>query len=523
MIKLAVNPIVLERLRAAFPTPSSAAQKALQKYTMLLEALLTEATILRRSPFDRKLNLYSILVNTLAQQGPRVGTLKTRLHKWLNENDLSLIEIVEVGNNINGAKSKVRLTELATATDVFAIEDSETDSYRLLHDRHLADKTKVASIASYHYPDFSLEAWRAGDLKDRYDVIQVNRDSVERYLSWVLNKTYKIATTKRDEYARHAQYVLSISDHFEGNFPQRKILSDFGRTYYAGISIQNVNKLLRQAIVAPAFEYDLNTCVCAWKLGIAYSEMISVGKSSARAATVEKNHIALYHYVQNKKEFISFIRMEIFPDTEKKEHEEQRRLIKNALTALSFGATLKTKGWDDASGQRHYPALKSIFRKHQDALDRFIKHEVVLRFVTDHKTIDDWLFDYFKKGLSGDKPPIYLTTRRGRLSQSKVIAWFYQQSETKIMNSLRHFLRTQTTRRVIANIHDAIILDGPLGHEMKIDLTDHLQQTEENPYLTLKKIELLPFTNETQAELIERAAHKQRIAKETEAARTNRH
>jgi hypothetical protein len=58
---------------------------------------------------------------------------------------------------------------------------------------------------------------------------------------------------------------------------------------------------------------------------------------------------------------------------------------------------------------------------------------------------------------------------------------------------------------------------------MKIDLTDHLQLTEENPYLTLKKIELLPFTNETQAELIERAAHKQRISEETEAARTNRH
>lgn len=523
MIKLTVNPIVLERLRAAFPIPSTAAHKALQKYTMLLEALLTEATTLRRSPFDRKLNLYSILVNTLAQKGPRVGTLKTRLHKWLNDHDLTLIEIVEAGNNINGAKSKVRLTELAKATDVFAIEDSEIDSYRLLHDRHLADRTIVASIASHHYPDFSLDAWRAGDLKDRYDVIQVNRDSVERYLSWVLNKTYKIATSKRDEYARHAQYVLSISDHFEGIFPQRKILSDFGRTYYAGISIQNVNKLLRQAIVAPAFEYDLNTCVCAWKLGIAYSEMISVGKSNERAATVEKNHIALYHYVQNKTEFISFIRMEIFPDTEKKEHEEQRRLIKNALTALSFGATLKTKGWDDASGQRQYPALKSIFRKHQDALDRFIKHEVVLRFVNDHKTIDDWLFDYFKKELSGDKPPTYLTTRRGRLSQSKVIAWFYQQSETKIMNSLRYFLRTKTARRVIANIHDAIILDGPLGHEMKIDLTDHLQLTEENPYLTLKKIELLPFTNETQAELIERAAHKQRIAEENETARTNRH
>ena len=125
MIKLTVNPIVLERLRAAFPTPSTAAQKALQKYTTLLEVLLTEATTLRRSPYDRKLNLYSILVNTLAQQGPRVGTLKTRLHKWLNDNDLPLIEIVEAGNNINGAKSKVRLSELAKATDVFAIEDSD--------------------------------------------------------------------------------------------------------------------------------------------------------------------------------------------------------------------------------------------------------------------------------------------------------------------------------------------------------------------------------------------------------------
>lgn len=518
MIKITPHPIVLERLRDAFPTPPNSASKALQKYTTLLEELLTEAMTLRRSPYDRKLNLYSILVNDLAHKGPRIGTLKTRLHKWLNDNDLALIEIVVVGNNINGEKSKIRVTSNATITDVFAIEDADTDSFRLLYDRHLTDTNKIASVASYHYPDFSIEKWNAGELRDLYDVVRVNRDSVERYLSWVLNKTYKISAAKRDEYARHAQFVLTIADFYDGIFPQRRIKSDFGRTYYAGISIQNVNKMLRQAIVAPAFEYDINTCVCAWKLGIAYSEMIRVGKQAERAATVEKKHLALCHYVQNKKEFISFVRMEIFPNTDKNEHEEQRRLIKSALTALSFGATLKTKGWQDASGQREYPALKTIFRRHPDALDRFVNHAVIINFVKDQKEIDDWLFALFNDEKPFPEVPSYFKTRRGRLSQSKVIAWFYQQSETMIMNSLRKFLETQTPRKVIANIHDAIILDGPLGHEMKIDLTDHLQQKHENPYITLKKIELVPFTNETQSELTERMAHKQRIALESAAA-----
>jgi hypothetical protein len=496
MITLTVDPSVLANLAKSFTQNS--ATKALQKYTAQLERLLAEAIMLGRSPYDRKLNLYSISVDELWQNGPRIGPKKSRLHKWLEDNDLALIKNVEVGNNINGMKSKVKLTKLAKATEVFAIEKTASDSYRLLRDIDKIDQTTICSIAQNHYPDFSVEDWDNGTLRDVYDVVEVNRASLESYLYWVLNKTDKITDSKRQEYARHAQFVLTISKHFAGLFPQRKVKSDFGRTYYAGISIQNINKFLRRAIIAPACEYDVNTSVCAWKLGFACG---NVDKRN-RLQAIKDKHLSLYQYVSAKKEFIDSIRVDVFPGTAKKEHERQRKLIKSALTALSFGATLKVKGWTDASGVRCYPAISSVFGSNTAAAALFIKNDFVTAFQKDHDVIDSYLFAEFKKEHpEASKTPDFLKTERGRVSRSKVIAYLYQHYETTWMDEIRKFIAEKTKRKVLANIHDAIILDKKLSVDELTDLTQHIQTTQDNPFITLNRTVLDPFITETKREL----------------------
>ena len=91
MQRLKVNPVVLERLRAAYPRPHSSASNALQKYQDLLESLLFQATN-RRSRYETIFNLFSIPVSKLIHEGPQIGGAKVRLHAWLQANDLALIE-----------------------------------------------------------------------------------------------------------------------------------------------------------------------------------------------------------------------------------------------------------------------------------------------------------------------------------------------------------------------------------------------------------------------------------------------
>ena len=502
MITLTVNPSVLQRLNQDFAKNS--ATKALQKYTAQLERLLSEAIALNRSPEDRKLNLYSISVDELWQNGPRVGSKKTRLHRWLDDHDLALIKIVAVGNNINGVKSKVKLTKLAKGTELFAIEKTASDSYRLLRDIDKIDQTTICSIAQDHYPDFSVDAWNNGELKHLYDVVEVNRASLASYLDWILNKTYKITDSKRQEYARHAQFVLTISDHFDGLFPQRKIKSDFGRTYYAGISIQNINKMLRRAIIAPACEYDVNTSVCAWKLGFACGNIAKRNREQA----IKAKHLSLYQYVSAKKEFIESIRIDVFPHSDKNEYERQRKLIKSALTALSFGATLKVKGWTDASGVRCYAAISSVFGTDTAAAALFIRNDFVTAFQKDHDAIDSYLFAEFKSAIpEASKTHAFLNTNSGKISRAKVIAYLYQQSETVLMDEIRKFIAEKTKRKVLANIHDAIILDKKLSGDELSDLKQHIQTTQDNPFITLKMTVLDPFVTETKSEVADEALH----------------
>ena len=503
MITLTIDPSVLESLSKAFKKNS--ATKALQKYTSQLEKLLGEAVMLGRSPYDRKLDLYSISVDELWQNGPRVGSKTTRLHRWLDDHDLALIKIIDRGNNINGVKSKVKLTKLANGTELFAIEKTASDSYRLLRDIDKIDQTTICSIAQDHYPDFTVDAWNNGELKHLYDVVKVNRASLESYLDWILNKTYKITESKRQEYARHAQFVLTISKLFAGLFPQRKKKSDFGRTYYSGISIQNINKMLRKAILAPAFEYDINTSVCAWKLGFACE---NVAKRD-REQEIKAKHLSLYQYVSAKKEFIESIRINVFPGTAKKEHEGQRKLIKSALTALSFGATLKVKGWRDASGARCYPAISSVFGTDTAAAALFIKNDFVTAFQKDHDAIDSYLFAEFRKEHPEDsKTPDFLKTERGRVSRSKVIAYLYQHYETAWMDEIRKFIAEKTKRKVLANIHDAIILDKKLSVDELSDLKQHIQTTQDNPFITLNRTVLDPFVTETKSEVAEEGCYR---------------
>ena len=128
-MKLVLNPIIEERLHAAFPKPANSAGKGLAKYVGLLEQLLTAAEVRGRDNFEVMFHLYSIPTTKLSADGGQIGPKKIRIHKWLADNGLSLIEITTAGNNISKRVSKVKLTNLVTIADAIdAVEGIEIRS-----------------------------------------------------------------------------------------------------------------------------------------------------------------------------------------------------------------------------------------------------------------------------------------------------------------------------------------------------------------------------------------------------------
>ena len=69
MIKITVNPAVLTALRQAFPKPANSAERALHKYVKTLEDMLFASLQRQATPMQRKLELFSISLQKLANEG----------------------------------------------------------------------------------------------------------------------------------------------------------------------------------------------------------------------------------------------------------------------------------------------------------------------------------------------------------------------------------------------------------------------------------------------------------------------
>ena len=127
MIKITPDPKVLAALSAAFPKPPTAAAKALTKYIALLEQQVNTALLAGRNPEQHKLDLYSVSLHDMMNRGGQIGPNKTRVHKWLKDNQLELIKTVTKGNNLTGRLSEVKLTPLVSATELAATPVASAD------------------------------------------------------------------------------------------------------------------------------------------------------------------------------------------------------------------------------------------------------------------------------------------------------------------------------------------------------------------------------------------------------------
>jgi transposase-like protein len=136
MLQLEINPIVLETLKQNFPKPKNSAQKALDKYIKLLTQQLSKSILLGRNAWMQTNDLYSISVSKQRNRGSQIGSEKIRLQNWLENNNLELFRIIEIGSNLNQKLSVVKMTQLVTVTHtdthLTSTQDIENENMRKL-------------------------------------------------------------------------------------------------------------------------------------------------------------------------------------------------------------------------------------------------------------------------------------------------------------------------------------------------------------------------------------------------------
>lgn len=515
MIKLTVDASVLNALKAAFPKPERAAQRALDKYVETVELMLFESMQHQQTLQNKKLGLFSISLQQLANRGGQIGSKKTRMHSWLKANNLEIIETVELGNKFTGQVSQVKLSKLATMTNTLDrdknilksdLSNQEFDAYLSGND---ADNWAIFNLL---YPDYKF-TWTATKTNLFFDELPVDQKSLKGYIDWLVNDANLISKAKIDTYLRQALIILAIAQVNSGVFLQRKKPSSFGRMYYEGISVQSINKEMRRSVLGNCWEYDIRSSVVAWKMGFAL-EFLHANGITQNVREVFKSSVS---FLEDKADFMATVRYFTFPASSNVPRDLQIPLLKQAFTALSFGARLSANGWVDSSGQWTNPALRTILKNDEDR-NRFITDSSVTAFIKEQRCLDNYLYESVKKISPKMLERPDLKTPSSRTSKSKVLALLYQHSETQVMDIVCDVAR-QYGHTPIARVHDAIFFKQRLGVDLKTEIEYQMQQITDNPFwhLTPKKLERYQLKNRDAIK--EELEHKKRMSALEQLAR----
>jgi hypothetical protein len=463
---------------------------------------------------ERKLKLYSISTEQLAQRGPQIGKDKIRLHKWLSDNDMALVKVVTVGSNLSGRSSQVKLTSLITIRDTLAygidelteeLSSSEIDAYL---DGTAEGNAELFRLA---HPDFD-ESMSIDEIATHYDSVQLDIDSLKNYIEWLRYVATKFSAIRKAELLRQARHVLGLALARNATLLQRRKPSSFGRTYYYGVSVQSVSKELRAAMLGSCWEYDIRSSVVAWKMGFA--------KECHAASESKKEFHAFFSaslsYLEDKANLMATVQRNVFESDTNVSKELQKKLIKQAFTALSFGARVTSHGWQDNSGTWNNPALVEII-KNGDERKRFLNNILVKAFIAEQGRLDEYLY----KGVKSLSPSLLkkpeLQTAGGIPSKSKVLAYLYQHGEMEVMNVVRSALQ-EFDCKVLANIHDAIIVRKKLSIDTWDEIQHRMREATSNKYWCLVPKEIKAYQPRLLDVKRDEELHRQRIANEEEKA-----
>jgi hypothetical protein len=469
MLTIEYVPSVLAALEAAFPTPPNRAKQQLDKYLALLERLI-RLSLLNRSVYARRFDAYDIPLTKLINLSPTINNKKWRVHEWLGKHGHALVvNINKSANNITKEIAVLKPTaklivkndnllkylQSLTAPELNAYLNSLTQDWQDLIDEYQS-----------HYNSLS-----AKDRKSQYFTSPVDIPALKRYMTGIVQGTTTLNKYQQENTIVQAEYVLRLAQVTNGLLHQKIDKKAFGRIYYEGVSVLSTRKELRMAFLGSSWEYDCKSCSTAWKMSFA-TEWHAQKKS--RKQDVRHTFAAMTLYLEDKEAFFDAVILEVYNS---KPTPLYKATIKEAMTALGFGAKLSMGTWRSDSGEESQSSLFGVFEKDEVALKRFVSCDLVKKFNSEQQTLSKFIVAKF----SGDaawQAEMSAEQQRKKVKQfsaAQKIVWLYQHAETSMMDMVRAEAK-KSGNTVLANVHDAVVVRDQIPTTLLAKIERKVQQ-----------------------------------------------
>lgn len=412
---------------------------------------------------------------------------QTYISNWLDKN-CALYKICKLGNNKSGKLTEIHLNyDLGINADVVyaAINNDEEIS---------SDERKDMLMMLYG-DSFDVLVKYTND-NTVADITEVNFKSLKAYIDKTQytysNNKYKF-NNKLKTRIKQAKRIYAIAKLFGGSLIQIINESAFGRKYYKGPNLQSVHKDVRHAALGDCIEFDIANSVYAWR----YDLVKDINANTVYAETL--------NYLQFKKSYRERLAEEVFGDVANMDKEAKVKIIKQAFTAISFGAkgSVKAVEWNE-NGVVKTLAINAIITA-KDRRKLFLNHSFVKAFIKEQEAISKVIFDAAIEGLKE------MRHFKGKtIKQSEALAFLYQQNERIIMDKcITHIAKGD----LLLVVHDAFYvkrINADTLVEIKCELADS------NSELKLEREEHKAYT----AYDYEKDRHNLRMSKEVIKAKT---
>jgi hypothetical protein len=227
MLKLEYSPSIAYALMKAYPKYTlQKANSKIEKYVKTLERLMRRAKLNKVSKRSKKKKTYELEATVLWDKTGQLGSDKIRIHQWLLENRFSLV----INTNPNHKPSK-ELAEFKPTKYLIIKNESLLDLMRSMTDQernHFLDSPSKDDIDEINDYLKDFHALSSIEQSDKYDLVEVDIESVKNYLKKLCDGQVFIDYKKQESDADCAEYILRIAQLNNRQLPQLKDKSDFG-------------------------------------------------------------------------------------------------------------------------------------------------------------------------------------------------------------------------------------------------------------------------------------------------------
>lgn len=216
-----------------------------------------------------------------------------------------------------------------------------------------------------------------------------------------------------------AQLIIAALD--KDNILHQQIKhSEYGRYYLTGLNLQSAPKLIRRAALGNCHQYDVSSSVFVWKYDTVKAIEQEEGKRIPLRYTLD--------YIDYKKVQRKRLAQLTFGNT----YDSSINIIKQAITAIGFGARAQGGGYIDEQGSWCQNSIANIIhdREHRE---RFLNDDFVQGFILEQSEINDILCEYTERN---GVIPDCVRTEKGRINKNKLVSYLYQQAESQLLAAM---------------------------------------------------------------------------------------